>query len=101
MRRDDWRQTRVATAPPRAALQGDQVLIASRRDAFPDELYDLTDDSGERRAIAGTHAMSALLRADAARFWEQTIHPSGDSTIDSRPLDEAARERLRALGYLD
>ena len=82
-----------------AVRDGRYKLITSRTGAFADEVYDLEQDRGETRSLAGNDAgVTAALRQQATAYWSRA------SSTASRPptleqLDPETRERLRALGY--
>lgn len=65
------------------------------------ELYDLNADPGETVSVADEHAdvCEALRRKLAAHRSDRPGATSADQT--SQEMDEAVRERLRALGYID
>jgi arylsulfatase A-like enzyme len=65
------------------------------------ELYDLEADPGEQvDRSAGQPARAARAEA-AARQWSSDCRARAREGAQSAPVDEAARDRLRALGYLD
>jgi arylsulfatase A-like enzyme len=87
-----------------ALRDGTDKLIATYESAATDELYDLAADPHEasNRAAAAPDTLAAL-RARAARTWQpsQFDHKgAAASPVQADTLDPAARERLRALGYL-
>jgi arylsulfatase A-like enzyme/Flp pilus assembly protein TadD len=79
-----------------AVRVGDWKYILAPRE----ELYDLGEDPGEKHNLAESRS------SDTVRFQEE-IHrlladaaPIGPPAGQHQELDEAARDRLRALGYL-
>jgi arylsulfatase A-like enzyme len=77
---------------------GDRKLITSKKSAFPDEVYDLRKDPGERNELTADKA-TAELRKQAAAYWGLgTGQFESENALDE--LDEKTRERLRALGYI-
>jgi arylsulfatase A-like enzyme len=75
-------------------------LITSRGHSFPDEVYDLIKDPGEmQNIVASVPAVEETYRGYAAQYWNVT--PSQKSAAKgAAKIDDATRERLRALGYL-
>jgi len=76
-----------------------KLIYDGRRDTC--ELYDLTEDPGERHNLAGTAAETvkqgkALLR----KHLEEALgrRRAGQET---RKMDESVREQLRAIGYME
>ncbi len=76
---------------------GSTKLITSRSAAFPDELYDLAADPAEASNVVGDTTRLARLKTLANGF-EQTLSAAARSTTAPQ-LDDATKERLRALGY--
>ncbi len=65
-----------------------------------EELYDLEKDPGETNNVAATQSdRVAALKADMEAL--RGAAALGAVTAESGELDEAAKERLRALGYLE
>jgi len=63
------------------------------------ELYDLIDDPGEMKNLVSTnHAETRRLMRKAEQFIEMAS--KGALEIDYRNLDEEARQKLAALGYI-
>ena len=82
---------------------GDAKLLTTYGAPERDELYDLAGDPGEARNRAAEDADTlARLRALAASAWVPSQFPpqAKPAPVDEGTLDPAARERLRALGYL-
>lgn len=83
---------------------GDAKLLAEHGRPERDELYDLAADPNEAHNRAGEDGTTlARLRAVADATW-QPLHfkaQEDDPPVDATTLDPAARERLRALGYLE
>jgi arylsulfatase A-like enzyme len=83
---------------------GDAKLLAEYGAPAKDELYDLAADPAEtdNRAAADPDTL-ARLRARAASTWipSQFKPEAQPAPVDAGTLDPAARERLRALGYLE
>jgi arylsulfatase A-like enzyme len=82
-------------------LVGWKLVLDSKGGTY---LFDLGHDPGETKDIAAAQpAATARLRADLAR-WEGGLGlPALDAPIaagQALPVDPAARERLRALGYV-
>ncbi len=70
------------------------------------ELYDLARDPGELTNLidSGTHAELSRDMEDRLTDWFQELERDGDSEPrgnDSEDLDEATKEALRSLGYLE
>jgi hypothetical protein len=82
-----------------AVRRGPHKLIASRAGRFPDELYDLAADPREQRPLTERSGRAAALRTDADAFWQRAI--AKPTPLDPAYLEDALRERLRALGYLE
>jgi arylsulfatase A-like enzyme len=87
----------------RAYRQGDWKLVeTSDGEAY---LFDLASPARETRDLAGSQPERlARMRADLARVRAELALPSLDSLEvgEAAPeLDEATRERLRQLGYLE
>jgi len=61
-----------------------------------EEAYDLVDDPGERRDLAGSDAVVTPLRAELDRL-ERDMPPAA---VVERPDVAAATASLRALGYV-
>jgi arylsulfatase A-like enzyme len=90
----------------RAASEADQThrkrmvrvgpLKLIHDDETGDELYDLRDDPGERRNVAAERPREV---ADLAATMASTL--AGAAPAGAPRLDDATRERLRALGYLN
>ena len=80
----------------RAIVLGSQKLIVGP--GGETELYDLASDPGEHRAAAPPAATRATLDRALAQFGTRMAHEG--STGVSVPLDEEARARLKALGYV-
>jgi arylsulfatase A-like enzyme len=83
---------------------GDAKLLTTYGAPERDELYDLAGDPGEARNRAAADADAlARLRALAATAWMPSQFPpqAKPAPVDETTLDPAARERLRALGYLE
>ena len=83
---------------------GDAKLLATFGAPERDELYDLAGDPEEARNRADADADTlARLRALAAAAWIPSQFPpeAVPAPVDEETLDPAARERLRALGYLE
>jgi arylsulfatase A-like enzyme len=81
-----------------AVRDGPYKLITSRGEAFRPELYDLQSDPLEKEPLPADRPAAARLRNLAARYWEtyaKRPKPAGTG----HKLDDATRERLRALGY--
>ncbi len=74
--------------------------IGRGRTREPEYVFDLAADPGELRNLAGSRALEvAWLRARLAAWIERgRLDEAGGEPAE---LDEATRERLRALGYLD
>jgi arylsulfatase A-like enzyme len=86
-----------------AVHAGSDKLITSRSQAFPDEVYDLTADPREAHNLATTDGKRAEnLRHIAAEYWKTAI---SDTPAAAAPhpeqIDDATKERLRALGYVE
>ena len=80
----------------RAIVLGSQKLIVGP--GGETELYDLASDPGEHRAAAPPAATRATLDRALAQFGTRMAHEG--SAGASVPLDEEARARLKALGYV-
>ena len=86
------------------ALRRDKdKLIASYGAPDRDEIYDIVADPHEATNRGGSDpATLQALRALAADAWQpsQFLEQPAASPVDEKALDPAARERLRALGYM-
>jgi arylsulfatase A-like enzyme len=82
-----------------ALVQGSVKLIVGRG-VFA-EVYDLAQDPGEAAPIPGAQVAdpAGLLRALQEK--RADVRSRAREAAPSVPLDERARERLRALGYVD
>jgi arylsulfatase A-like enzyme len=95
----------VSDSPKRAAVRTAEWKLIRDAEAGTDELYRVADDPGERRDVSATER-EALERM--GRLLDEHIRRERP-TIGSRPgaeppseaEDEALRDRLRALGYMD
>lgn len=80
-----------------AIVRGSQKLIVRRQGGR--ELYDVMQDPGE------THSLQRSARVQSARLFralEETravLKTRARGSVETVPLDEATKERLRALGY--
>ncbi|MBX3025602.1 sulfatase [bacterium] len=86
-----------------ALRDGRDKLIATYGAAESDELYDLAADPLERRNRAAAEPVALdTLRALAERAWQPSQFKAAPDAkpVDETTLDPAARERLRALGYV-
>lgn len=87
-----------------ALRDGADKLIATYGAADRDELYDIVADPHEatNRAATAPTTLQAL-RDLAKRAWQpsQFSPEPAANPVEAQPLDPAARERLRALGYMD
>jgi arylsulfatase A-like enzyme len=80
--------------------EGDHKLITARGHPASDELYDLRRDPRERASLVITSPdQLAALRARANDYWQGTP-PRKDPPVPLEQMDDATRERLRALGYV-
>jgi arylsulfatase A-like enzyme len=94
-----------------AVREGPYKLITSRKGEFPPELYDLASDPGEKHPLPPEHPAAARLRQRADRYWTEAAaaaaQPAAGKRASKTPreqrpgatLNDATRERLRALGY--
>jgi arylsulfatase A-like enzyme len=87
--------------PPQTAYEDDRwkvILHGTKRT----EVYDLATDPGERRDLAGSPKVAAVVERGRRRIAEWTARCSADSTLDNQlRLDPESLEKLRALGYVD
>jgi arylsulfatase A-like enzyme len=80
----------------RAIIRGAQKLVVTPQDKTT--LYDLSTDPGEMQPLPGdTQAAAMLLERLTARRSALQQHIAGSP--ERQPLDDATREKLRALGY--
>jgi arylsulfatase A-like enzyme len=63
------------------------------------ELYDLAEDPGETRNLAGSWPAVELKMAERLKEWERRLEPRSTDT-DEAEYDEETMERLRGLGYV-
>jgi hypothetical protein len=86
----------------RAIVRGSRKLLLSLRNkdrTETAEAYDLVSDPGEHDPNpAPAHEWTPVLLAELARRGESLARASR-STVETVPIDEASRERLKALGY--
>jgi arylsulfatase len=79
-------------------------LVTLRKNAEGDELYDLRQDPGMARNLAGTPEFAAQAREDAARTERLfNVLTGGKRVFGAPPLPYSAEEvrKLRNLGYLN
>ena len=88
----------LAPTPLAAVRTQSSKLITGLRPPVAEELYDLTADPGEKRNLSGTSSAGVALR-DQLDTWRSTAG-QGTALAEHVELDEAHKERLRALGYL-
>jgi arylsulfatase A-like enzyme len=88
------REPRLA-AVERAVVEGSRKLVRSA--AGKRELYDLERDPDERASLAGVDSAAAAALDGALERWLAATSPA---PVDTVSLDADARERLRALGYV-
>jgi hypothetical protein len=87
---------KVVWAPRRGASWGMGVGLGRSRDA--EYVFDLRDDPGERRNLAGLDAPEVLwLRARLLRWAAGMERDAGEGAED----DAEQKAALRALGYAD
>ncbi|HSP95637.1 MAG TPA: sulfatase, partial [Candidatus Dormibacteraeota bacterium] len=85
-----------------ALRDGRDKLLARYGALDTDELYDIVADPHEstNRTTAAPDTLRAL-RALAAQTWQPSqFDEQENNPVDTKTLDPAARERLRALGYM-
>jgi arylsulfatase A-like enzyme len=89
-------ETRVHS---RAVLDGANKAIMTPAGGL--ELYDLTTDPRERWPLAGSRAVEVAspLAPLAAEHVALAAHSRGAAQSQSAVLDDATKEKLRALGY--
>jgi arylsulfatase A-like enzyme len=84
-----------------AVRVGRYKLITSRKPGTSDAVYDLERDPGEtNNVLANGDGISDLLRRQAAAYWTEGAAGVGGSEDKREDLDDSARDRLRALGYV-
>jgi arylsulfatase A-like enzyme len=107
--RPAWMRTPpVGGRPERTALRtGAYKLILSAPDAEPEtppvEVFDLAQDPGEQRNLAGSRPdLARALRRDLERA-RARVHEEGPPEWRPAPggVPEDLRQRLRSLGYAD
>lgn len=81
-----------------AVRDGRYKHIAARQGEFRPESYDLQNDPFEKNPLPNDSAPAERLQALAARYWTTYVKPSAPGAIP-KSVDDATRERLRALGY--
>jgi arylsulfatase A-like enzyme len=86
---------RLAVAYRTVRVGGERLTVGSDGSV---ELHDLTADPQQRRNLAGE--MPQLVTT-LRQILERTLPPVGDAQQPEYELDEATREKLRALGYLN
>lgn len=83
-----------------AVRVGRHKLIASALPDSTEELYDLETDAGERtNLITRDTPDAAQLRAFAREYWQRGSMDGGAQPHQLDEIDDATRERLKALGY--
>src|SRR4029453_12433487 len=83
-----------------AVRVGRHKLIASALPDSKEELYDLETDAGERtNLITRDTPDAAQLRAFAREYWQRGSMDGGAQPHQLDEIDDATRERLKALGY--
>jgi len=66
-----------------------------------DAFFDLQDDPGETRTAFDTHPEEAIRHRNLLAALIQEISTYAPERVDTIEVDEATRERLRALGYVE
>jgi hypothetical protein len=86
-----------------AVWRGRHKLITTLDARRPDEFYDVMRDPNEQTKLSrDSDPAFDVLVADAEAFWKRTPRPGAPGSAAKEPdLDEAAKRRLRALGYLE
>jgi hypothetical protein len=79
----------------RSLVVGTHKLIAGEQGEM--EFYDLEADPGERNPDALSEAERSDLRETLAEIQQRSARRA--ARRESKPLDDATREQLRALGY--
>jgi arylsulfatase A-like enzyme len=79
----------------RSVVVGDHKLIAGDHGEM--EYYDLKEDPGERDPDALDESERSVLRQALAEFQQRATRR--DTRRESKPIDGATREQIRALGY--
>jgi arylsulfatase A-like enzyme len=86
-----------------AVWRGRYKLITTLDARRPDQFYDVMRDPDERTPLSrDSEPTFDVLIADAEAFWKRTPRPGAPGAeVKEVELDEAAKRRLRALGYLE
>ncbi len=81
------------------AVENRRVAGTARPESVVEELYRLDADPSEQRNRADGDAAALAKLRGVAMGWQKSLAPVGAGS--GAVLDDATRERLRALGYLD
>ncbi len=100
-------ETRRALTPPLPArltfavkIPSDPIMQFAIAEMFQEELYDLASEPEERHSLEDSPQMEAFRRELHAYLEEAKMYQAGEGKGEAVVLDEAARERLRSLGYI-
>ena len=96
----------MGSQPPDTSsmLMLDGWKIIYKENTLASELYNLVDDPGEQRNLAGEMPLRVLLLRQEMqrRAWlNEVFLESGGGEIDLETLDQEDLDHLRALGYLN
>jgi arylsulfatase A-like enzyme len=86
-----------------AVWRGSYKLLTTLDGRRPDQFYDVSRDPNEQTPLnRDSSPVFDVLTADAEGFWKGIVRPGAPGAAGAEPeLDEAAKRRLRALGYLE